>query len=38
MTASTLDDIFNDPNLPSHYGPLCLQIQTALESLLNEVR
>jgi uncharacterized protein (UPF0147 family) len=38
MTASTLDDIFNDPNLPGHYGPLCLQIQTALETLLTEVR
>ena len=31
MTASTLDDIFNDANLPLHFGPLCLQIQTALE-------
>ena len=38
MTASILDDIFNDANLPTHYGPLCLQIQTALEALLNEVR
>jgi uncharacterized protein (UPF0147 family) len=38
MTASTLDDIFNDANLPLHFGPLCLQIQTALETLLNEVR
>ena len=38
MTASILDDIFNDANLPAHYGPLCLQIQTALEALLNEVR
>jgi uncharacterized protein (UPF0147 family) len=37
MTASTLDEIFNDPNLPGHYGPLCLQIQTALETMLNEV-
>ena len=38
MTASILDDIFNDANLPIHYGPLCLQIQTVLETLLNEVR
>ena len=38
MTASILDEIFNDANLPIHYGPLCLQIQTALEALLNEVR
>ena len=38
MTASTLDDIFNDANLPLHFGPLCPQIQTALETLLNEVR
>ena len=37
MTASILDDIFNDPNLPTHYGPLCLQIQSTLESMLNEV-
>ena len=21
MTASILDEIFNDPNLPGHYGP-----------------
>ena len=38
MTASMLDDIFNDPNLPLHFGPLCLQIQTALETLLAESR
>ena len=38
MTASTLYDIFNDANLPLLFGPLCLQIQTALETLLNEVR
>tara|TARA_Y100001935_G_scaffold74750_1_gene62356 strand:- start:3377 stop:3652 length:276 start_codon:yes stop_codon:yes gene_type:complete len=38
MTASMLDEIFNDANLPIHYGPLCLQIQTALEGLLNQVR
>ena len=38
MTASMLDDIFNDPNLPLHFGPLCLQIQTALETLLAEAR
>ena len=38
MTASILDDIFNDANLPIHYGPLCLQVQTDLETLLNEVR
>ena len=38
MTASILDDIFNDANLPIHYGPLCLQIQTVLETLLNEVK
>ena len=38
MTASILDDIFNDANLPIHYGPLCLQVQTVLETLLNEVR
>ena len=38
MTASILDEIFNDANLPIHYGPLCLQIQTALETLLNEVK
>jgi len=37
MTASILDEIFEDPNLPGHYGPLCLQIQAALETLLNEV-
>ena len=33
MTASMLDEVFNDANLPIHYGPLCLQIQTALETL-----
>ena len=38
MTASILDEIFNDANLPIHYGPLCLQIQTTLEALLNEVK
>ncbi len=37
MTASILDEIFNNPNLPGYYGPLCLQIQTALETMLNEV-
>ena len=37
MTASILDEIFNDPNLPGHYGPRCLQLQTALEEMLNEV-
>ena len=37
MTASILDEIFNDPNLPGHYGPLCLQIQAAREEMLNEV-
>ena len=37
MTASILDEIFNDPNLPGHYGPLCLQIQAVLEEMLNEV-
>ena len=37
MTASILDEIFNDPNLPGHYGPLCLPLQTALEEMLNEV-
>ena len=36
MTASKLDDIFNDANLPIHYGPLCLQIQTALETSMAE--
>ena len=38
MTASSLDEIFNDANLPIHYGPLCLQIQTALEALLSEIK
>lgn len=38
MTASILDDIFNDANLPIHYGPMCLQIQTSLETLLAEFR
>ena len=38
MTASILDDIFNYANLPIHYGPLCLQIQTALETILAEFR
>ncbi len=38
MTASKLDEIFNDTNLPIHYGPLCLQIQTALETLMSEVK
>ena len=38
MTASSLDEIFNDANLPTHYGPLCLQIQTALEALLSEIK
>ena len=38
MTASILDDIFNDANLPIHYGPMCLQIQTALETILVEFR
>ena len=32
MTASILDEIFNDPN-PRPYGPLCLQLQTALEEM-----
>ena len=36
MTASKLDENFNDANLPIHYGPLCLQIQTALETLMSE--
>ena len=36
MTASKLDEIFNDANLPIHYGALCLQIQTALETLMSE--
>ena len=38
MTASIMDEIFNDPNLPIHFGPMCLQVQTVLETLLNEVR
>ena len=38
MTASILDEIFNDANLPIHFGPLCLQVQTALETIFNEVR
>jgi len=38
MTASILDEIFNDPNLPSHFGPLCLQIQAALETMLAELK
>jgi len=38
MTASKLDEIFNDTNLPIHYGPLCLQIQTALETLMAEYK
>jgi len=38
MTASILDEIFNDANLPIHFGPLCLQVQTALETILNEGR
>ena len=38
MTASILDEIFNDPNLPSHFGPLCLQIQAVLETMLAEVK
>jgi|TARA_B110000014_G_scaffold251790_1_gene229385 uncharacterized protein (UPF0147 family) len=38
MTASKLDEIFNDANLPIHYGPLCLQIQTALETLMAEYK
>jgi|TARA_B110000116_G_scaffold184224_1_gene159694 uncharacterized protein (UPF0147 family) len=38
MTASMLDEVFNDSNLPLHFGPLCLQIQTALETMLTEVR
>jgi len=38
MTASILDEIFNDATLPIHFGPLCLQVQTALETILNEVR
>jgi uncharacterized protein (UPF0147 family) len=33
-----LDEVFNDSNLPLHFGPLCLQIQTALETMLTEVR
>ena len=37
MTASILDEVFIDPNLPGHYGPLCLLLQTALEEMLNEV-
>ena len=31
MTASILDEIFNDSNLPIHFGPMCLQVQTVLE-------
>lgn len=38
MTASIMDEIFNDSNLPIHFGPMCLQVQTVLETLLNEVR
>ena len=38
MTASILDEIFNDSNLPIHFGPMSLQVQTVLETLLNEVR
>ena len=38
MTASIMDEIFTDSNLPIHFGPLCLQVQTVLETLLNEVR
>jgi uncharacterized protein (UPF0147 family) len=38
MTASMLDEVFNDSNLPLHFGPLCLQIQTVLETMLTEVR
>ena len=38
MTASMLDEVFNESNLPLHFGPLCLQIQTALETMLTEVR
>ena len=38
MPASILDEIFNDSNLPIHFGPMCLQVQTVLETLLNEVR
>ena len=38
MTASILDEIFHDSNLPIHFGPMCLQVQTVLETLLNEVR
>ena len=38
MTASILDEIFHDAHLPIHFGPLCLQVQTALETILNEVR
>ena len=38
MTASILDDIFNDANLPIHYGPMCLQNQPALETILAEFR
>ena len=38
MTASILDEIFHDSHLPIHFGPMCLQVQTVLETLLNEVR
>ena len=38
MPASILDAIFNDANLPFHYGPLWLQSQPVLETLLNEVK
>ena len=37
MTASILDEIFNDPNLQGHSGTLCLQLQAALEELLHAV-
>ena len=38
MTASKLDEIYNDANLPHHSGPLCLQIQTDIEALLKGVQ
>ena len=38
MRASILDEIFKESNLPIHFGPRCLQVQTVLETLLNELR
>ncbi len=37
MTQNTLEELYEDPNIPMEYGVLILQVVTALEQVLNEV-